>query len=111
MSDSISSGSNYYGIPMYANRGGGGPQPPMRPYSPAASERTMRTSGPPMAAPGPPPGQLGYSQTLPRGMTYSTMGVPMAIPDDKRQPQPSHLIPLSQSHHDLNPKGLLCISI
>ncbi|XP_022658356.1 coiled-coil domain-containing protein AGAP005037-like isoform X12 [Varroa destructor] len=103
-------GSSYYGIPMYANRSGGGPQPPMRPYSPAASERAMRTTGPTMGPPGAPPGQVGFSQTLPRGMTYSAVGVPMGLPDDKRQQQPFHIVPMSQSHHDLtNPKaaGLL----
>ncbi|XP_028967680.1 coiled-coil domain-containing protein AGAP005037 [Galendromus occidentalis] len=85
-------GSNYYGVPMYANRAGP-PQPPMRPYSPAASERTMRTV-PPGAVAAP---QTGFSQTLPRGMTYS--GVVPMIADDKRQ-----VVPMSQSHHDLNPK-------
>ncbi|OQR70502.1 Coiled-coil domain-containing protein-like, partial [Tropilaelaps mercedesae] len=97
--------SSYYGVPMYTNRGSGGPQPPMRPYSPAASERAMRTTGPPIGPPGPPPGQLGFSQTLPRGMTYSSVGVPMGLPDDKRQQQLPHLVPMSQSHHDLNPKA------
>ncbi|XP_040359246.1 coiled-coil domain-containing protein AGAP005037 isoform X15 [Ixodes scapularis] len=67
-------GSSYYGVPAYAARTQTLPHgATMRPFSPAPPERPK----PPSAGPG-----VGYSQTLPRGMTYASV----ALSPEKRQP-------------------------
>ncbi|CAN8021659.1 unnamed protein product [Ixodes persulcatus] len=75
-------GSSYYGVPAYAARTQTLPHgATMRPFSPAPPERPK----PPSAGPG-----VGYSQTLPRGMTYASV----ALSPEKRQP--GLLVPAGQ---------------
>ncbi|CAN7939322.1 unnamed protein product [Ixodes hexagonus] len=67
-------GTSYYGVPAYAARTQTLPHgATMRPFSPAPPERPK----PPSVGPG-----VGYSQTLPRGMTYASV----ALSPEKRQP-------------------------
>ncbi|XP_064456485.1 coiled-coil domain-containing protein AGAP005037-like isoform X4 [Ornithodoros turicata] len=92
---SKSQNSNYYTAgPVYQNRTQTLPHGAvLRSYSPAPNERPKTQNAP----------HAGYSQTLPRGMTYSSM----ALSPEKRQPGllVSSEFPMSQSQEGLHHKG------